>query len=346
MFPPPVKAGGVAAFSLIRRARGSSMDEFGRLREAAKETEADRIRAQRWARLLSGTFLALACLVFVIGLTLTAAAFGPRVGLQLPLEDMGLLGEIAASIASSLPAQRATAESPAAGSEGQATLALPSPLPSATPTATASATTTITPTETLLYTYTPTATATPSATRTPTRTPSRTPTPGPTFTPSPTVSGTPPTPTSEPSPTETGFPGCEPSGNAGFHSALLDLINGERDSQGLPAYSRVTELQAAALRHSTDMACNALLSHTGSDGSSVGERATAQGYTWSSIGENIFATGITSSEAPQLAFDWWMASAPNRANLLSAEFTEIGIGYTYEPSSPFGGYFAVVFARP
>ena len=94
------------------------------------------------------------------------------------------------------------------------------------------------------------------------------------------------------------------------------------------------------------MACNGFFSHTGSDGSSVGERVTFQGYDWNQVGENIFGTGDTSSDAPQLAFDWWMASPTHRANLLHEEFTETGIGYIYEPSSPFGGYFTTVFAHP
>lgn len=319
------------------------MHDFGTLREAAQESEAERIRAQRWARFLSGAFLALACLIFVVGLTFTAAVLGPRVGLQLPLEQMGLLGQVAASIAPTpTPSPPTSQRDP----NLEATMALPSPLPSATPTATASRTPTVTPTRTLRYTYTPTASATPSATRTPTATPSRTPTPGPTLTPSATQSGTPPTATQKPSPTETGFPGCEPSGDPGFLTELYNLINTERGSQELPAYSRDTRLDKAARVHSTDMACNGQLSHTGSDGSNVGQRVTAQGYIWSSVGESIYAIGITSSEAPQLAFNWWMASPPNRANLLSEEFTEVGIGYIYEPSSPSGGYFTVVFARP
>ncbi len=73
---------------------------------------------------------------------------------------------------------------------------------------------------------------------------------------------------------------------------------------------------------------------------------TAQDYDWTSVEENIFATAVTTSDAPQLAFNFWMASPPNQANVLHDEFTEIGIGYTYEPSSPFGGYFTVVFALP
>jgi uncharacterized protein YkwD len=126
----------------------------------------------------------------------------------------------------------------------------------------------------------------------------------------------------------------------------LGLINAERQDQGLAAYSMQSQLQAAARLHSADMACNGIFGHTGSDGSSVRDRVERQGYSWSWIGENIYATSNHSSSAPQQAFDWWMNSAPHRANLLSPNYIEIGIGYVYLAGSPYGGYFTAVFARP
>jgi uncharacterized protein YkwD len=126
----------------------------------------------------------------------------------------------------------------------------------------------------------------------------------------------------------------------------LGLINQERQNQGLRPYAMQSQLRAAARAHSTDEACNGFLSHTGSDGSSVRDRVEREGYSWSWIGENIFATGDTSSGAPQRAFDWWMNSAPHRANLLSPNYTEIGIGYMYLAGSGYGGYFTADFAKP
>jgi len=132
-------------------------------------------------------------------------------------------------------------------------------------------------------------------------------------------------------------------GNGGYENTLLDLINQERQNQGLTAYSMQGQLQGAARGHSTDMACNHFFSHTGSDDSSIGQRVNAQGYSWSWVGENIFAGG---SASPQSAFDWWMNSAPHRANLLSPNYIDIGLGYIYESNSDYGGYFTAVFARP
>jgi uncharacterized protein YkwD len=124
------------------------------------------------------------------------------------------------------------------------------------------------------------------------------------------------------------------------------LINQERQNQGLAPYNLQSQLQTAARLHSTDMACNDFLDHTGSDGSSVRDRVRRQGYNWTWVGENIYATGNTSSTAPQQAFDWWMNSALHRANLLSPNYTDIGLGYMYRSGSTYGGYFTAVFARP
>lgn len=259
---------------------------------------------------------------------------------------MGLLGEIAAAIVPSPTAPRATTtEANIEGSNPQATLSLPSPIPSATASPNPTATVSRTPTETPLPTQTPTASRTPTVTLTPSRTPipSRTPTA------SQTPFGTlPPTSTlaASPQPTEIGFPDCSPSKSSAFESALLGLINDERKAAGLPAYVQDSQLLTAARIHSTDMACNGFFSHTGSDGSSVGERVTVQGYEWTQVSENIFATSDTSSDAPQQALDWWMASPAHRANILSEDFSDIGIGYIHVPGSPFGGYFTAVLARP
>jgi uncharacterized protein YkwD len=126
----------------------------------------------------------------------------------------------------------------------------------------------------------------------------------------------------------------------------VGLINAERQSQGLPAYAVDNRLRDAARVQAADMACNHFTGHIGSDGSTVGDRVTAQGYSWSQVTENFYATGNTGPSAPQNAFDWWMNSTIHRNNLLSIVYTEIGIGYIYGPDSDYGGYFVAVFALP
>ena len=80
-------------------------------------------------------------------------------------------------------------------------------------------------------------------------------------------------------------------------------------------------LTQAAVTHSDDMVNHNFFSHTGSDGSTLGSRATAAGYVWSSLGENIAAGQSTVAEV----VDGWMKSDGHCANLMNAKFRDIGV---------------------
>ncbi len=110
-----------------------------------------------------------------------------------------------------------------------------------------------------------------------------------------------------------------------FEQEVLDLVNQERAGAGCNPLTANEKLVAAARGHSDDMAINDFFSHTGSDGSSAGDRISREGYDWSRYGENI-AAGYTS---PASVMNGWMNSPGHRANILNCAFTEIGIGYTY-----------------
>jgi len=80
-------------------------------------------------------------------------------------------------------------------------------------------------------------------------------------------------------------------------------------------------LTQAAVVHSDDMVAHNFFSHTGSDGSTLGTRATAAGYVWSSLGENIAAGQATVA----IVVDGWMKSDGHCANLMNANFRDIGV---------------------
>jgi len=134
---------------------------------------------------------------------------------------------------------------------------------------------------------------------------------------------------------------CEFSGNAGYASQIEALINAERQTNGLPALTLNSALTAAAQNHAADMACNSMLSHTGSDGSYVNTRIVRAGYSPSYSEEIIYAGG-----GPQTAFNWWMSDKLHRDAILSNKASEMGIGYAFLSSSTYGGYFTVDFASP
>jgi uncharacterized protein YkwD len=102
---------------------------------------------------------------------------------------------------------------------------------------------------------------------------------------------------------------------------ILQLVNTERANAGLAALTRNALLDAAALAHATDMRNNNFFDHAGSNGSSVGDRATAAGYVWTAIAENIGQGDTTPDDMMNL----WMNSTGHAANILGSAYTEIGI---------------------
>ena len=105
---------------------------------------------------------------------------------------------------------------------------------------------------------------------------------------------------------------------------VLRLTNAERSKTGAPALSGNSRLNTAAKRHSDDMSRMGRLTHTGSDGSSVGQRATRQGYSWSAIAENV-ARGYSSASA---VVRGWMNSDGHRRNILNSRYRHMGFGKT------------------
>jgi uncharacterized protein YkwD len=140
-------------------------------------------------------------------------------------------------------------------------------------------------------------------------------------------------------------PGCVATLNPDFETEVLNLLNQERQKAGLGLLTLQPQLDAAANGHSADMACNDFFDHTGSNGSSPWDRILAQGYSYSYAGENIYA-GSGMYETPQRAVTAWMNSEGHRANILNANFTEIGIGYVHTDTSYYKGYFTTDFGRP
>lgn len=198
---------------------------------------------------------------------------------------------------------------------------------------------------------TSTSTPSPTATLVPTSTATRTPNSSATQPPTATIHATATSPPGQSTPSSTPVAATATSGsctvtfNNGYEGTVLELINDERQDQGLPAYTTDSRLRSAALVHATDMACNDFFSHTGSDGSSPADRVSAQGYSWSSVGENIYA-GSGSYGSPSSAFQGWMNSPGHRANILSSTFTQIGVGYVYFADSQYRNYYVTVFATP
>ncbi len=120
---------------------------------------------------------------------------------------------------------------------------------------------------------------------------------------------------------------------------ILAMVNAERQKVGVRPLSLNSRLTTAAQRHAEDMARTGQFSHTGSNGSSVRDRATASGYRSSYVGENI-GMGYINAAA---VMSGWMNSPGHRQNILNSNYTELGVGLIQGQG---GLYWVQVFGKP
>jgi uncharacterized protein YkwD len=147
-----------------------------------------------------------------------------------------------------------------------------------------------------------------------------------------------PPPNSTPIGQSTGAASCKFTSSASYASEIENLINTARAQAGLSKLSINPQLEAAAQGHSADMGCHSLLSHTGSNGSSIYQRIVAAGYNPINYLEIIYANGF-----PQNAFDWWMNDQVHHDAIMSTSVTDMGAGYAYVANSSYGSYYTVDF---
>jgi stress response protein SCP2 len=131
-----------------------------------------------------------------------------------------------------------------------------------------------------------------------------------------------------------------PSELSDFQRGVVELTNVERARHGLRPLLPQPQLTACAQAFSADMITRAFFSHTDPDGREPWDRAVAAGYLYSRIGENI-ACG---QETPAEVVQGWMDSPGHRKNILTPEFTEIGVGYV--TGGPYGTSWTQVFGTP
>ncbi|MGM0874128.1 MAG: CAP domain-containing protein [Bacillota bacterium] len=104
---------------------------------------------------------------------------------------------------------------------------------------------------------------------------------------------------------------------------VIDLTNAERRKNGLPDLKGDTQLSGVAQKKSEDMRQNNYFSHTSPTYGSPFDMMRDFGVTYKTAGENI-AQG---QQSPQQVVQAWMNSEGHRKNILSKDFTHIGVGY-------------------
>lgn len=141
--------------------------------------------------------------------------------------------------------------------------------------------------------------------------------------------------TTKPSPTA--------DSNAGigsYEQQVANIVNKERAANGLPALKVNTNLSAVAEKKAEDMRDKNYFSHTSPTYGSPFDMMKQFGISYKSAGENI-AKG---QRTPEEVMTGWMNSAGHRANILNADFTEIGIGYVTDSNG--NTYWVQQFIRP
>lgn len=104
---------------------------------------------------------------------------------------------------------------------------------------------------------------------------------------------------------------------------VINLTNTQRSKNGLPALKADNQLNGVAQKKSVDMQQKNYFSHTSPTYGSPFDMMRDFGVTYKSAGENI-AQG---QRTPQEVVTAWMNSEGHRRNILSRDFTHIGVGF-------------------
>lgn len=108
---------------------------------------------------------------------------------------------------------------------------------------------------------------------------------------------------------------------------LFNLINSERTKHGLAVLKANNAVADVARAHSKDMADNNYFDHNNLKGQSPFTRLRNGGISYLAAGENI-AINVSVPNAHQA----FMNSAGHRANILSRDYTDVGVGIVHKGS--------------
>ncbi|EGZ24313.1 hypothetical protein PHYSODRAFT_284904 [Phytophthora sojae] len=124
---------------------------------------------------------------------------------------------------------------------------------------------------------------------------------------------------------------------ADFSAKLLEAVNSKRAEKGLIAVCINEKLMRAAQVLADDMAQNNFVDTTGSDGSKLADRATAQSLNVSASAE-VVAAGYSSVET--VVAIW----SEDSDSFIYSDLPFVGPGYKYDASKRYRHYWVLDFA--
>jgi uncharacterized protein YkwD len=138
----------------------------------------------------------------------------------------------------------------------------------------------------------------------------------------------------------------------GFADDALALVNDYRargadcGARGVfgPAVALAwnTQLEQAAVAHSTDMATHDFFDHTGSDGSTMVSRVNVTGYSWTLLAENIAAGQSTVADVVAA----WMDSPDHCENIMNPNLREIALACVRNDAAAYRRYWTMDLGTP
>lgn len=123
---------------------------------------------------------------------------------------------------------------------------------------------------------------------------------------------------------------------------VVQEVNRVRAARGLRRLRAAPMLATSARRHSRQMGRRGFFEHHSADGTPFWRRIErfygGRGFRSWAVGENIFWQSPTLIGATSVV-ESWLASPPHRANMLSADWRDVGVGSISLPSAPgvYGG---------
>jgi uncharacterized protein YkwD len=128
---------------------------------------------------------------------------------------------------------------------------------------------------------------------------------------------------------------------APLEADLTSHLNAERVAAGLPPLAIDANLVAIGRVRSQDMAARGYFSHASPEGQSAFTLLDQWGVPYSWAGENLARNNYPLQEAVAVAIGDLMASPSHRDNILSPNYTRVGVGYAEDASGM--RYFTMIF---
>jgi uncharacterized protein YkwD len=133
-----------------------------------------------------------------------------------------------------------------------------------------------------------------------------------------------------------------PTAVTGVAADVIELTNLERTHHRRAALRANPRLMRAAQLQADQMARASRMAHVLPDAPYPRpvDRIEAADYRWNAVGENVAFGQANAAKV----LDSWMHSRGHRANILNANFTEMGAGYAVDRTGR--PYYVQVFGRP